>query len=162
MSRLIFLLEELSMKVFLDALLPRFFPQLAFLCVPHEGKQDLEQSIPRKLKAWREPGARFIIVRDADAEDCEELKRRWAQLCEESGRPEALVRLACRELEAWYLGDPETLALAYEDAGLRSLGSRERFRNPDQVVRPSMALQQLVPAFQKVSGARRMGRALSR
>ena len=28
---------------------------LSFLCVAHEGKQDLEKSIPRKLRAWREP-----------------------------------------------------------------------------------------------------------
>jgi hypothetical protein len=51
MSRVIFLLEEYSMKVLLDGLLPRLFPDLQFLCVAHEGKQDLERSIPRKLRA---------------------------------------------------------------------------------------------------------------
>ncbi len=55
MKRIIFLLEEYSMKVFLDGLLPRFFPELSFLCVPHQGKQDLEKSVPRKLKVWNEP-----------------------------------------------------------------------------------------------------------
>ena len=47
MSRVVFLLEEYSMKALLDALLPRLFPDLRFLCVPHEGKGDLEKSIPR-------------------------------------------------------------------------------------------------------------------
>lgn len=51
MSRLVFLLEDYSMKVLLDGLLPRLFPGLAFLCVPHEGKQDLDESLPRKLQA---------------------------------------------------------------------------------------------------------------
>ncbi len=60
MRRIVFLLEELSMQALLQALLPRFFPDLSFLCIPHEGKQDLEKSIPRKIKAWRDPDARFI------------------------------------------------------------------------------------------------------
>ena len=66
MSRIVFLLEEDSMKVLLEGLLPRLFPGLSFLCLSHEGKQDLEKSIPRKLKAWREPGVRFVVVRDQD------------------------------------------------------------------------------------------------
>jgi len=50
---LVFLPEERSMKTFLEALLPRLFPDLAFFCIAHEGKSDLEKSIPRKLKGWR-------------------------------------------------------------------------------------------------------------
>jgi hypothetical protein len=52
MSRVVFLLEEYSAKILLEGLLPRFFPDLSFLCIPHEGKQDLEKSFPRKLRAW--------------------------------------------------------------------------------------------------------------
>lgn len=61
MSRLVFLLEERSMKILLETFLPRFFPDISFLCVAHEGKQDLEKSIPRKLRAWCEPGARVGV-----------------------------------------------------------------------------------------------------
>ncbi len=67
MNRVVFLLEEYSMKALLDGLLPRLFPDLLFQCVPHDGKGDLERSIPRKLRAWREPGVRFVIVRDGSA-----------------------------------------------------------------------------------------------
>ena len=59
MSRLVLLLEEESMRVLLDGLLSRLFPGLLFQCVPHEGKHDLERSIPRKLRAWGEPGVRL-------------------------------------------------------------------------------------------------------
>ena len=62
MSRMIFLLEERSMKTLLDGLLPRLMPEMTFICIPHEGKQDLEKNIPRKLRAWREPGAHFVVV----------------------------------------------------------------------------------------------------
>ncbi len=155
MSRLVFLLEEYSMKVLLEALLPRLFPALPFLCVPHEGKQDLERSIPQKLQAWREPGVRFVIVRDNDNGDCRALKQRLGGLC--AARPETVVRIACQELEAWYLGDPAALAEAFGDAKLARIGRRARFRDPDAVGQPSRTLVELVPSFQKVSGARLLG-----
>lgn len=150
------------MKVLLDGLLPRLYPDLSFLCVPHEGKQDLEKSVPRKLRAWREPGVRFVVLRDNDGDDCHAVKRRLVDLCAESGRPDALVRIACQELEAWYLGDPKGLAEAFGSPRLAGIGSRARFRDPDTVVHPSAEVQKLVPEFQKVSGARAMGPALSR
>ena len=69
-GRIIFLLEEPSMRVLLDAWLPRLFPGWAagehFLCIAHEGKSDLDRSIPRKLVAWGIPQDRFVIVRDND------------------------------------------------------------------------------------------------
>jgi hypothetical protein len=162
MNRLVFLLEEPSMKVFLEGLLPRLFPGLPFLCIPHEGKQDLEASIPRKLRAWREPGVRFIVVRDNDSADCRALKAALASLCQQEGRRDAMIRIACQELEAWYLGDPGALAEAFQDEALRNLGAQSRFRNPDAVRQPSRALAQLVPSFQKVSGARRLARHMVR
>ena len=70
MSRVVFFLEEASMKLFLDGLLPRLFPGLQFLCIPHEGKSDLEKSISRKLRAWNVPGDRFVVVRDNDGAPC--------------------------------------------------------------------------------------------
>ncbi len=161
MSRIVFLLEERSMKTLLEGLLPRFFPDLPFLCVPHEGKQDLEKSIPRKLRAWREPGMRFVVVRDNDGGDCKSTKRTLVSLCEEGGRGDSLVRVACQELEAWYLGDPEALAAAFGDDRLLGLAAKERFRDPDAVVNPSRALVEIVPEFQKVSGARRLAAYLT-
>ncbi len=161
MARVVFLLEEKSMKVLLDGLLPRVFPSLAFLCLAHEGKQDLEKSIPRKLKAWREPGVRFVVVRDNDNGDCVRTKEKLLGLCREAGRDDVLVRIACQELEAWYLGDPDALARAFGDERLAELARRERFRNPDAVVAPAQALEELAPAFQKVSGARLMAEHLT-
>jgi len=150
------------MKVLLDGLLPRLVPGLEFLCVPHEGKQDLEKSIPKKLRAWREPDVRFVVLRDKDAGDCLVLKRRLVSLCKKAGHPKALVRIACQELEAWYLGEPSALADVFGIEQLRNIGARARYRDPDAVVRPSDEIEKLVPEFQKVSGARRMATRLSR
>ena len=162
MSRIVFLLEEYSMKVLLEGLLPRLVPGLEFLCVPHEGKQDLEKSVPRKLRAWREPGVHFVVLRDKDAGDCHALKLRLVSLCQAGGHPGALVRIACQELEAWYLGEPSALAEVFGIEKLRDIGAQARYRDPDAVARPSDEIKKLVPEFQKVSGARRMAKKLSR
>lgn len=162
MSRIVFLLEELSMKVLLNKLLPRLFPDLPYFCVAHEGKRDLERSIPRKLRAWREPGVRFAVIRDNDGGDCVQLKAALRRLCDESGRADTVVRIACQEMEAWYLGEPSALAGAFDAPKLRDLGRRDKYRDPDAVARPSAVLERLIPKFQKVSGARRMADYLSR
>ena len=49
------------MKELLDQMLPRIFPSLRFLCIPHEGKADLDSHIRSKLSSWRVPGDSFII-----------------------------------------------------------------------------------------------------
>jgi len=160
-SRLVLLLEEYSMKVLLDSLLPRLFPDLGFLCVPHEGKNDLEKSIPRKLQAWREPGVRFVVVRDSDGADCRALKAMLVKLCQDGGRHDTVVRIPCEELEAWYIGDPESMAEAFDEPSLRMISNKARFRDPDSVSQPARALAELAPVFQKVSGARVMGPRLT-
>ena len=150
-GRLVFLLEEPSMKILLDGLLPRLLPDTVegqhFLCVPHEGKSDLDRSIPRKLSAWRIPGDRFVIVRDSDNADCIQLKARFQALCLANGRPETLVRLVCQELESWYVGDLQALALAFENPKLNTPALRKRFAAPDDWQKPSVEVKRLVPAF---------------
>lgn len=162
MSRVVFLLEEYSMKALLEGLLPRLFPQLAFLCVPHDGKGDLEKSIPRKLRGWREPGVRFVVVRDNDRGDCLTLKDHLNDLCSVRAPEDVLIRIVCQELEAWYLGEPDALAEAFEQESLRRIGSRSRLRQPDEVPYPARELTRLVPQFQKVSGARLLAEHLTR
>ncbi|MDZ4166042.1 MAG: DUF4276 family protein [Smithellaceae bacterium] len=158
MRKIIFLLEEPSMKVFLDVYLPRFMPGLDFLCIKHEGKQDLEKSIPRKLRALKR--ATFVIVRDNDGADCIVIKTRLQRLCEDGGRSDALIRIACQELEAWYLGVPAVLADVYARPKLAELGRKTKYRNPDRLGSPSSELVKLVPEFRKLEGARRMGAAM--
>lgn len=159
-GRLIFLVEELSMKVLLDGLLPRFFPGwqkgIHFMCVPHEGKSDLDKSVPRKLKEWKVPGDRFVIVRDNDNADCVALKARYVAVCGACGRPESLVRLVCQELESWNLGDLWAMAQAFSQPNLDTPGHRKRFADPDGWQKPSVEVDRLVVDFGKVAGARAM------
>jgi len=72
------------------------------------------------------------------------------------------VRIACQELEAWYLGEPDALADAFGNDRLRDIGSKALFRIPDEVGNPFDEIKKLVPEFQKVTGARRMAKELTR
>ncbi len=152
------------MKALLDGLLPRLFPGWIagrhFLCVPHEGKSDLDRSIPRKLAAWRIPGDRFVILRDSDGADCIEVKHRLLAMCERADRAQTLVRLACQERESWYLGDLEALAAAFGAPKVNTTALRKRWSRPDEIRKPSTQVKRLVPAFQKVGGARLMAQHL--
>ena len=150
------------MKVLLDGLLPRLFPGLPFLCVSHKGKRDLELSIRRKMRAWREPGARFVVIRDNDGGNCAQLKAALKQLCNGVGRSDTLIRIACQELEARYLGEPAALVDAFNKPELQNLGGRAKFRDPDAVRRPAAEIKKLIPEFQKVSAAQQMAKYLTR
>jgi hypothetical protein len=160
-GRIIFLLEEPSMKTLLECLLPRIFPGwLAgnhFLCIRHEGKDDLRKSIPKKLRVWQGQNDRFIVVQDQDKANCIALKQSIVALCSEAGRPDTLVRIVCQELESWYIGDLDALSSEYGATSFRHKDSQKRYRDPDSIDKPSLILERLIPAFQKLSGARRMG-----
>jgi len=158
MNRIVFLLEEPSLKEFLDSYLPRLLPDLDFLCVKHEGKQDLEKSIPRKLRGW--PGVQFVVVRDNDGADCRNLRARLLELCAQGNRPDTLVRIACQELESWYLGAPEALAQAYAKPAIADIGHKAKFRDPDAIGNPSRELSLLIPEYRKIDGARRIGKVM--
>lgn len=157
MSTFVFLLEEPSAKALLQGVLPRLIPSdIEIVYLVFEGKQDLEKNLARKLRGWRRPETSFVVLRDQDAMDCERVKARLVELVRESGRS-ALVRVACRELEAWVVGDLDALAKAFGDETLARGKNREKFRDPDSLRRPIEELQRLVPTYQKIDGARRVG-----
>ena len=152
---LVFMLEEKSMKVFLDTLLPQILPSnINFFTIPHEGKSDLKKSLPIKLKAWNIPDSKFIIVQDQDSNDCKKLKQELMKLCEECDR-EVLVRIACHELEAWYWGDLKAVEQAY-GKDLSKVGRKRSYRIPDDIVSPKRELQKLLPEHQQIEGAKRI------
>lgn len=153
--KLIFMLEEASMKVLLDGILPRLLPEgVGFQTIPHAGKRDLELSLPRKLRAWNEPDVAFVVVHDQDSNDCLELKRELQGICAMSGR-QALVRIACRELEAWYWGDLAAVSEAY-GVDLKYLTAKSKYRNPDSIDHPKKELKRYLPQMGQIEGARRI------
>lgn len=158
---LVFLLEELSARDLLAGLLPRLLPpNVTPFFLVFEGKQDLERQLVRKLRGWRRPNSAFVVLRDQDAGDCAVVKNGLLAKVVESGRDNTIVRIACRDLEAWVIGDWDSVARAFNQPQLAKLSSKNAFRNPDVVVRPVEALRKHVPEYQKRDGARRLGELL--
>ena len=165
MKTLVFFLEELSAREMLKGLLPRILPvdeELECVFVVFEGKHDLEREIERKLRGWMRPNSKFLILRDQDAGDCRKIKANLLKKCENAGKPDTLVRIACRELESWFLGD---LPSVERNFGLKGVARQQRsksFRDPDHLGQPSRELARITNnSYQKVSGSRDLGLILS-
>lgn len=62
----------------LESLLPRLLgTDVVCRLIPFEGKQDLEKQLAHKIRAYQNPNARFIVLRDLDSHpDCAQLKAR--------------------------------------------------------------------------------------
>lgn len=162
MTTLVFLLEEPSAQDLLEGLVPRLLPEVTDVrYLVFQGCQDLERQLVRKLKGWLAPGSVFVVLRDQDAAECTVVKERLVGLVQESGRASVLVRIACRDLESWVLGDWAAIAQAFDKPHLAAQGQKAIYREPDRLVRPVMELRKFIPDYQKRDGARRVGPLLS-
>lgn len=156
MTTLVFCLEEPSAREMLQGILPRLLPPAVDTrFIVFDGKQDLQRELERKLRGWLTPGTHFIVMRDQDSADCHTVKRELTALCQRAGKPETLVRIACRELESFYLGD---LAAVGEGLGLPRLATQQttrKFRSPDQLNNAKQELVRLTDGrYQERAGSR--------
>jgi hypothetical protein len=164
---LVFLVEEPSAEQMLYAIMPRLLEatgnsdNVAYKVLVFQGKSDLEKKLLRRLKGWRKPASRFVIMRDQDSGDCRVIKEKLLQLCQEAGKSDCLVRIACHELESFYLGD---LAAVEAGLSLKGLSQRQRqtnYRAPDSVASPSQELIRITgKRYLKVAGSRAISRHL--
>lgn len=161
MINLVFFLEEPSAREMLKGLLPRLLPDnVNTQYVVFEGKQDLEKRLPIRLRAWQVPDSLFVVMRDQDSGDCVAIKSELVQKCADAGKPDTLVRIACRELESFYLGDLAAVAEAIGPANLATLQNKQRYRTPDSVQNPAKELKNIAPEYQKISGSRAIGKLM--
>jgi hypothetical protein len=162
MNEIVFLLEEESAKAMIEIILPRIAdPDWKSRYIVFEGKSDLKKQMVRKLKGYRNPNAKFVILQDQDSADCMLLKKDLMMKCREAGKPEVKVRIACRELESWYLSDLSAVEMAFSRKKLSQRQTEKKFRNTDLLGSPSRELKILVPEYQKVSGSREIARHLN-
>ena len=148
------------MKHFLEGILSSVLPadivlySNCFIRV-HEGKQHLQKEIPKKIKAYghiRIP-TKVIIIQDQDTANCIDLKQKLHRLVEESGSLPHLIRIACRELEAWYLGDMDAIEQVYPRFKADHFRKWAEFRDPDRLM-ASEELKKLIPDFRKCFASR--------
>ncbi|WP_289021050.1 DUF4276 family protein [Desulfobacter postgatei] len=156
MRTFVFFLEEPSAKEMLQGVLPRILPAgISIRFVIFQGKQDLEKNLNIKLRAWKLPNCSFVVMRDQDSGDCKKIKENLANICEQAGKKGVLIRIACHELESFYLGDLTAVEKGLDLKGLERKKKQRKFRNPDLLTNPSEEMFKLTNnIYDKVSGSR--------
>lgn len=143
MLTLVFILEEDSMRVFLEGARNRLpIPEetvIEFRVA--EGYRDVRPLVRSTMRSWRQPNTRFVVLCDQDSADCRVRKDEILSAIPEHRRSEVLVRIVCRELEAWYFGDLGILSDRYRT--FRQVQGRARFRSPDTLRQPSKQIVEL-------------------
>lgn len=160
--KLVFFLEEPSARAMLEGILPAIAAGHEWQFVEFDGKQDLEKRLARKLGGWlHTENTRFIVLRDQDSGDCSVIKDRLRQICDNAGKPAVLIRIACHELESFYLGDLAAVGEAF-GKNLAKHQQNRKFREPDELNNAKQELKKLVPEYQEISGSRRIAPLLLR
>jgi Domain of unknown function (DUF4276) len=165
MKELVFLVEGEAERYLLDAFLPRVLPAgIGHRVIPFQGKQDMEKRMNLRIRGYLNPQARFIVMRDQDSHaDCVALKRSLQDRCVGTRREaHCLVRIACKELETFYLADLAAVSQALDIPGLERHQQQRKFRDPDHLGSPSRELRTLTQnRYEKRDGSSRIGRHLA-
>ena len=133
------------MEAALRLIIPKIVGSLSFEVYPFQGKDDLLQKLPERLRGyanWLPADYRIMVIVDRDDEDCDELKQRLEKAARDadlitrtqSGGPSYQIvnRLAIEELEAWYFGDWEAVRAAYPRVAA-TISNSAKFRDPDAI-----------------------------
>ena len=132
------------MEAMLRALLPNVLGEVSFEVHPFQGKSDLRQELPKRLRgyaAWLPASWRIVVVIDRDDESCAELKRELDEAARDAGMRlragvgaswQIVNRLAIEELEAWFFGDWAAVRAAYPRVPA-TIPAKEPYRASDAI-----------------------------
>lgn len=143
---------EATLRNLLPTMYPEFLEFEHWLIISHQGKSDLEASFPKKMREWREPGVRFIILRDNDGGDCVAIKQKLISKVP-ANAPEYLMRIVCQELEGWLLGDMDAVAAAYPAAARHASFKSLTKKDPDTLTNAAQLMKDLTGTKTKVARA---------
>ncbi len=164
MTELVCLLEEASAEELLKTICRKILPpgmQTRFIAF--EGKQDLEKQVEKRLKNWLNTDSLFLIMRDQDTADCRKIKQNLLKKVAAAGKASrSCVRIACHELESFYLGDLAAVDMGLQLHGLARQQNKKKFRQPDSLENPAQELKKLTRGvYQKIAGSRAISNCLS-
>ena len=141
--------EEPSLKIVLETILPKILPEnVYFQIYSHQGKQDLERALTLTLPTISKiPGSKILVTRDQDSSDCKDLKQNLLQIIGLNCHCDFLIRIVCRELEAWYLGDMLAIEKAYPRFKHEQHVNKAEYRNVDRLQNPNRELLKIIPEY---------------
>ncbi|MCY3879250.1 MAG: DUF4276 family protein [Rhodobacteraceae bacterium] len=141
-----FLVEEPSMKAFLNNWLPRVLSDnQTFAIHSFQGKHALLKKLEARLKgyaSWMPDYYRILVVVDRDGDDCRKLKSQLEKYCGNAGlisrrnaagtEWQVVTRIAIEELEAWYFGDWQAVRATYPRVPA-TIPKQSAYRIPDDI-----------------------------
>lgn len=156
------LVEEPSAEVALKNLIPKILgSHFSFNIIPHQGKKDLLQKLPSKLRAyskWIDKYTRIVVLVDLDKENCKSLKGKLNKIAEGSGlinktsigdftnNFQILNRIAIEELESWFLGDRNALIKTYPKLKPK-IFNKSKYKNPDSIKNAWEELERILQRY---------------
>lgn len=157
MLTLVCLLEEPSAKAMLEIIIPKIAGSGTNVrYIVFEGKSDLENQLENKMARWNVPDSRFLVMRDKDSGDCKKIKQQLVEKVGRAGKNSCTcIRIACHELESFYLGD---LAAVEKGLSIPSLSKKQnnmKFRKPDKLANAAQELAAVTrKKYSKLAGSR--------
>ncbi|MCK5876052.1 MAG: DUF4276 family protein [Candidatus Marithrix sp.] len=144
-----FLVEDYSTRKFLEGILPRLGFE-NFEIKHHRGKGDLISNLDKIIPSLSKRAQQIIIILDQDRQDCIKLKKELNNklthcVCEYK------IRIACYELETWFLGDMTAISKCSPRFKPDFFRGKEKYRNIDKFtkIKPSTEIENIVPDWKK-------------
>lgn len=165
-KEIVFLLEEKSAEVMLRKLLPKIIntENVFIKYIVYEGKHNLKKRMSATIKGYQSgiQDTHFLLMCDRDFDDCVELKNDLLDKIPDNKRDKVLVRIACGELESFYLGDLQAVERGLNMNNLAKNQQKNKFRNPDTLKNASQELDELSKRkYKKVAGSRSIAPCLN-
>ncbi|PKK87959.1 MAG: hypothetical protein CVV64_20855 [Candidatus Wallbacteria bacterium HGW-Wallbacteria-1] len=146
LEKLLVFVEEYSMQVTLEQILPQMLGEINYQVFPFQCKDELLKELPIRLRGFRSwiPEAWSIIVLvDRDDDNCIELKQQLEIHAHSAGlitrssssegrKFEVINRIVIEELEAWFFGDWNAVRTAYPRVPA-TIPKQAKYRNPDAI-----------------------------
>lgn len=120
-----------------------------------EGKSHLQKEIPKKAKVYKhfhEP-VKMVVIQDQDSSDCKVLKKKIQGLISPTQFQDFKIRIVCKELENWYLGDLDALEKVIPNSTINDLKGKAKFRQPE-ILNGKEELKKLIPEYGAIGFAR--------
>jgi hypothetical protein len=146
LEKLIVYVEEYSMAVTLELLLPKLLGDVDFEIKDFQCKNELLKHMPDRLKAyssWLPANWAIVVLVDRDDDDALQLKQFLENMAAKAGliskttagsgkRFQVVNRIAVEELEAWFFGDWPAVRAAYSKVPA-TIPQKAAYRNSDAI-----------------------------
>lgn len=146
LEKLIVFVEEYSMEVALEILLPKMLGALDYQIITFSCKNELLKHLPERLKGystWLPKSWSLLVLVDRDDDDCHHLKQKLEEYAQSAGfitktadstrhNFNVTNRIVIEELEAWYFGDWNAVQTAYPKVPV-TIPRKAPYRNSDAI-----------------------------